>query len=71
MSVTLSDATQRSASATVRSRVQSLFMAVVRLWIIHRDERVLLQAPAHQLRDIGITRADIRSAVRGGRGGCR
>jgi uncharacterized protein YjiS (DUF1127 family) len=43
----------------------------VRLWIAHRDERVLLQASAHQLRDIGIARTDVRCAVRSGRVGCR
>lgn len=71
MSVALSAQIQPSAIAKVRSWVGSLFMAVVRLWIAHRDERVLLQASAHQLRDIGIARADIRCAVRSGRAGCR
>jgi uncharacterized protein YjiS (DUF1127 family) len=71
MSVTLSDEIQPSAITGVRSRVQSLFMAAVRLWIAHRDERILLQAPAHQLQDIGLARAEIRCAVRSGRIGCR
>jgi uncharacterized protein YjiS (DUF1127 family) len=71
MSVAVSNEAQPSAVTMIRSWVQSLFMASVRLWIAHRDERILLQAPAHQLQDIGITRADIRCAVRGRRGGCR
>jgi uncharacterized protein YjiS (DUF1127 family) len=37
----------------------------VRLWIARRDERILLQAPPHQLEDIGIDHVDIRRAVRG------
>ena len=71
MSVTLSGEIQLPAIAKVRSWVGSLFMAAVRLWIAHRDERILLQASAHQLRDIGIARADIRCAVRSGRVACR
>lgn len=66
MSIAISNEIQLSAIAKLRSWVQATFMAAVRLWIARRDERILLQAPAHQLRDIGITRADIRSAVRGG-----
>jgi uncharacterized protein YjiS (DUF1127 family) len=69
MSVTLSAEIPPSAIAKVRSWVGSLFMALVRL--AHRDERVLLQASAHQLRDIGIARTDVRCAVRSGRVGCR
>ena len=71
MSVAVSNEAQPSAVAMIRLWVQSLFVAVVRLWIAHRDERILLQASAHQLRDIGIARADIRCAVRSGRVGCR
>jgi uncharacterized protein YjiS (DUF1127 family) len=66
MSFTLSNEIQPSAFAKVRSRVQSAVMAFVRLWIARRDERILLQAPAHQLQDIGLARADIRRAVRVG-----
>jgi len=71
MSVAVTNEAHPSAVTMVRSCVQSLFMAAVRLWIAHRDERILLQASAHQLRDIGIVRADIRCAVRSGRVGCR
>ena len=67
MSVTLSNEVQPSAVAKIRSWVQPVFLAAVRLWIARRDERILMQAPAHQLRDIGIARADIRCALRGGR----
>jgi uncharacterized protein YjiS (DUF1127 family) len=71
MSVAVSNEVQPSAVTMIRSCVRSLFMAAARLWIAHRDERILLQASAHQLRDIGIARADIRCAVRSGRVGCR
>jgi uncharacterized protein YjiS (DUF1127 family) len=71
MSVAVSNEAQPSAVTMIRTWVQSLFMAAVRLWIVHRDERILLQTPAHQLHDIDIARADIRCAVRSGRVGCR
>jgi uncharacterized protein YjiS (DUF1127 family) len=37
------------------------------LWIIRRDERMLLEMPDHQLKDLGIGRADIPRVVREGR----
>ena len=37
----------------------------VREWTIRRDERLLLEMPEAQLRDIGITRANIGAALRG------
>ena len=35
------------------------------VWIARRDERILLQASARELKDIGLDRCDIRRAVRG------
>jgi uncharacterized protein YjiS (DUF1127 family) len=37
------------------------------LWINRRDERMLQEMPDHQLKDLGIGRADIARVVREGR----
>jgi uncharacterized protein YjiS (DUF1127 family) len=71
MSIAVSNEIQSSAIAKVGSWMRLLFIAAVRLWVARRDERILREAPAQQLLDIGIARADIRRALRSGRIGCR
>jgi uncharacterized protein YjiS (DUF1127 family) len=60
----------RSVIDAAAAWIRSTLAAAVKLWIARRDERILMQAAAHQLRDLGIERADIRRAVRTGRLGC-
>jgi len=62
-----SDSPFRIAVARAGSWARLLLAVGVKLWVAHRDERILMQAPPHQLRDIGIERADIRWTVRSGR----
>jgi uncharacterized protein YjiS (DUF1127 family) len=57
----------QSFIAGLAAAIGSLAAASARLWIIRRDERLLMAAPDEQLKDIGIARADIRGAVRTGR----
>jgi uncharacterized protein YjiS (DUF1127 family) len=47
--------------------VHRLLATAMTLWIIRRDERMLLEMPDHQLKDLGIGRADIPRVVREGR----
>ena len=54
----------RIAVTPPSSWARQLLTAGMRLWIVRCDERILLQAPTHQLRDIGIDRADFSRAVR-------
>jgi uncharacterized protein YjiS (DUF1127 family) len=65
------DSAYRVAETGAAAWIRSVLRAGVRLWLARRDERVLMQAPAHQLTDLGIERADIRRAVRTGRVGYR
>jgi uncharacterized protein YjiS (DUF1127 family) len=65
------DGAYRLAVTGAAGWIRGVLKAGVELWIARRDERILMQAPAHQLRDLGIERRDIRSAVRTGRVGGR
>ena len=66
-----SERARQTAIAGSAAWIRSVLAAVVKLWITRRDERILMQASAHQLNDLGIERADVRCAVRTGRVGCR
>lgn len=53
------------AVARTGSWLWRLLEAGFERWIAWRDERILMQATACELRDIGLERCDIRRAVRG------
>ncbi len=57
----------RVAGAGIAAWTRLVLTAVAKQWIARRDERILMQAPAHELQDIGLHRADVRRAVRTGR----
>jgi len=55
----------RIAAVRFGSWARLLLAAGMERWIARRDERLLLQKSEHELKDIGIGRADIQRAVRG------
>jgi uncharacterized protein YjiS (DUF1127 family) len=69
MSAAASTEAQPAQSETALARIGSWLRAFLETalerWIARRDERILLQASASELKDIGLDRCDIRRAVRG------
>jgi uncharacterized protein YjiS (DUF1127 family) len=69
MSAAASIAARPAQSGTAVARtgpwLRRLLEAGLERWIAWRDERILMQATACELRDIGLDRRDIRRAVRG------
>jgi uncharacterized protein YjiS (DUF1127 family) len=59
--------TLRDASGRAWAGLRTALAAGVRAWIARRDERQLLEMPDYLLKDIGIGRSQIPSAVRQGR----
>ena len=59
--------TLRDASGRAWAGLQTTLAAGVRAWIARRDERQLKETPDYLLKDIGIGRSQISSAVRQGR----
>ena len=59
--------TLRDASGRAWARLRTTLAAGVRTWIARRDERHLMEMPDYLLKDIGIGRSEISSAVRQGR----
>jgi uncharacterized protein YjiS (DUF1127 family) len=53
------------ALAQLGSWLRGFLETALERWIARRDERILLQASARELKDIGLDRCDIRRAVRG------
>jgi len=62
-----STATFRDASGRAWVRLRRTLAAGVQAWIARRDERQLMEMPDYLLKDIGIGRSEISSAVRQGR----
>ncbi|HKP23267.1 MAG TPA: DUF1127 domain-containing protein [Dongiaceae bacterium] len=62
-----STTTLRDPSGRAWVRLRTLLAAGVQAWIARRDERQLMEMPDHLLKDIGIGRSEIPSAVRQGR----
>ena len=54
-----------TALARLGSWLRGFLVSALERWIARRDERILLQASACELKDIGLDRCDIRRAVRG------
>jgi uncharacterized protein YjiS (DUF1127 family) len=59
--------TLRDASGRAWTRLRTLLALGVQAWIARRDERQLMEMPDYLLRDIGVGRSEISSAVRQGR----
>lgn len=59
--------TLRDASGRAWAGLRTTLAAGVRGWIARRDERHLMEMPDYLLKDIGIGRSEIPSAVRQGR----
>jgi uncharacterized protein YjiS (DUF1127 family) len=59
--------TLRDTSGRAWAGLRTTFAAGIRAWIARRDERQLMEMPDHLLKDIGIGRSQIPSAVRLGR----
>jgi len=64
-STTARSAQSETALARLGSWLRGSLGAGLERWIARRDERILLQASARELKDIGLDRCDIRRAVRG------
>lgn len=59
--------TLRDTSGRAWAGLRMTLAAGVRTWIARRDERHLMEMPDYLLKDIGIGRSEIPSAVRQGR----
>jgi uncharacterized protein YjiS (DUF1127 family) len=59
--------TLRDTSSRAWAGLRTTLAAGVRAWIARRDERDLMEMPDYLLKDIGIGRGEIPSAVRQGR----
>ena len=58
-------AQSETALARPGSWLRGFLETALERWRAWRDERILLQASARELKDIGLDRCDIRRAVRG------
>jgi uncharacterized protein YjiS (DUF1127 family) len=56
----------RAIGSRAWTRGRLLVVAVARAWSARRAERMLMEMPDQLLKDIGISRCDIRRAVREG-----
>lgn len=59
--------TLRDAPGRAWARLRTLLAGGVQAWIARRDERQLMEMPDYLLKDVGIGRSEISSAVRQGR----
>jgi uncharacterized protein YjiS (DUF1127 family) len=59
--------TLRAASGRAWAGLRTTLAAGARAWIARRDQRQLMEMPDYLLKDLGIGRSEIPSAVRQGR----